>query len=524
MAKRYFYLSMTLVLLTALTMQASAQVRLISPGETAILGSSDRCSGSKSGEATINVPLVGPVPVALAGHSCDTESRTVRAFAVLTAAALGIYDPRASSYVENTFTLRAGNVFQPTVLDGLISARVDWSGILAGFGINTSSDVSIKLVCLDAANGVEVGSLVMHEKSGGSSNPTDAAALDRGGNNGSFRVKLTRGRSYNIRMILETHSHVGVGGVLVVSAFDNLNLPGQNINGFARLTELAVTVDADLLELVTMVKDQVTQLQGSVNTINNSITTLNDNLNGGFTLVRADIASLNRSVDNRFNNVDASIAALNRNVNNRFDVLQQNIDNRFSAVDQRLASIGDRLNQTFDVVNVINRNTTVMIDQLTTLQSSVNTANNKLEVIDNKADTIINKSDTIIGKVDTTNNNVNIVGGKVDDLTMKLLDFQRRAFRLEIEQALVEGDRYNVTSFQMPKSSGGNLEEVRSVVAEIIDMCSKSSMPSASAIEQAKNQMATGDIYFNAGGYKDAYDHYRAAYLHVATVTGNHRP
>ena len=85
-----------------------------------------------------------------------------------------------------------------------------------------------------------------------------------------------------------------------------------------------------------------------------------------------------------------------------------------------------------------------------------------------------------INKVDTTNTNVNVVSGKVDDLAAKLMEFQRRSLWLEIEGALVEGDRYNITSFQMPQSSGGYLEDVRSVVAEVLDICIKSGLPSTS--------------------------------------------
>lgn len=188
-----------------------------------------------------------------------------------------------------------------------------------------------------------------------------------------------------------------------------------------------------------------------------------------------------------------------------------------NGVNTNVLAVDNRLTAVQNTVNTIQGNTVTVISQLNTAQTTLNTINNK-------SDTIINKSDTIIDKVDTTNTNVNIVSAKVDDLAMKLMEFQRRAFRLGIEQALVEGDRYNVTSFQMPQASGGNLEEVRSVVAEVVEMCAKSGMPSAAAIEQAKSALATGDIYFKAKGYKDAYDHYRAAYLHVATVTGNHRP
>ncbi|MFN0112506.1 MAG: hypothetical protein ACKVZH_26910 [Blastocatellia bacterium] len=490
--KRSFYLTTLLCLFLCCSMSAAAQTQ-VPPGTTVSFPQANTCGGSQSGGASV----LG-VPIAVAGQSCNASNFTVRAYSALTATAIGAVNPKAQSFTENTFAVTRGNSVQPAILDALIFADAEWDGILGGLGVDAVSKMSLRLDCVDVATNVVIGSGEFQNKTGGGVDPRSSAALEQGTKTVSFAVKLTRGRNYKLRFVLETEAHAGIIGLLTLSVFSNADIFGAGTslgNRGARLKRLSVSVDPDLVELITMVKDQVSDLQTQVSIANTALGAIHNNVNNGFTNVRQDIANLSQATINRFNAVDLSLTAIN-----------------------------SKLNQTFDVVSTISRNTTVMIDQLTTLQTSVNTVNNKADTIINKADTIIGKSDTIIGKVDNTNNNVLVVSGKVDDLSMKLMDFQRRAFRLEIEQALVEGDRYNVTSFQMPQSAGGNLEEVRSVVAEVIDMCDKVNMPSGSAVAQAKAELESGDIYFKAKGYKDAYDHYRAAYLHVATVIGNRRP
>ncbi len=466
------YIQIQMILLTVLAwltlgVNGFAQVPEVRPGDSIVFGRFASGGNTDTGTQKRTVPLIGTeVEVSKATSRFDTQTRTVEANAEVYATLLSnSVVGSASAYIDTRFKL-SGSVPRP--VNVVISADAAWRGYLftlASIGGGTA-EASVSLQLIDDSLGAaiayeEVFSLEGRANLSSFQDPL-SAVFDR--KTATIQATLVRGKTYTLRFKIECAVKSQVISVGMVSNFHSAaqGLIPASPRG-AQIINMAMVVGPDLEELLVMLKDQLAA----------SHNTLSDLING----------------------VNSNVLA---------------VDNRLTAVQ--------------NTVNTVQGNTVTVISQLSTAQTTLNTINNKADTINNKSDTIINKSDTIINKVDTTNTNVNIVSAKVDDLAMKLMEFQRRAFRLEIEQALVEGDRYNVTSFQMPQSSGGNLEEVRSVVAEIIEMCAKSGMPSVAAIEQAKNALASGDIYFNAKGYKDAYDHYRAAYLHVATVTGNHRP
>ena len=470
----------TVSLLVWLTLGVSgfAQVPEVKPGDSIVFGRFASGGNSDTGTQKRTVPVIGnEVEISKADSRFNAQTRLVEANAEVYATLLssGVVGS-ATAYIDTRFKL-SGSVPRP--VDVVISADAAWRGYLftlASIGGGTA-EASVSLQLIDDSLGAaiayeEIFSLEGRANLSSFQDPL-SAVFDR--KTATIQATLVRGKTYTLRFQIKCEVKSQVVSVGMVSNFHSAAqgaIPASPRG--AQILNMAMVVGPDLEELLLMLKDQLASSQSA----------LTDLING-----------VNTNVTNSFNSLSQSVTTTNNNV---------------LAVDNRLTSVQN-------TVNTIQGNTVTIVSQLNTAQTSLNTINNK-------SDTIINKSDTIINKVDTTNTNVNIVSAKVDDLAMKLMEFQRRAFRLEIEQALVEGDRYNVTSFQMPQSSGGNLEEVRSVVAEIIDMCAKSGMPSAAAIEQAKNALASGDIYFNAKGYKDAYDHYRAAYLHVATVTGNHRP
>ena len=480
-------LMITVTLLVWLTLGANgfAQIPEVKPGDSVIFGRFASGGTDDTGTQKRPIPIIGgEVEVSKATSRFDAQTRTVEANAEVYATLLssGVVGS-ATAYIDTRFKL-SGSVPRP--VDVVISADAAWRGYLftlASIGGGTA-EASVSLQLIDDSLGAaiayeEVFSLEGRANLSSFQDPL-SAVFDR--KTATIQATLVRGKTYTLRFQIKCEVKSQVVSVGMVSNFHSAAqgaIPASPRG--AQIINLAMVVGPDLEESLLMLKDQLAASQQ----------TLTDLING-----------VNSNVTNSFNGLSQSITTTNNNV---------------LAVDNRLTAVQN-------TVNNVQGNTVTIISQLNTAQTTLNTINNKADTINDKADTIINKSDTIINKVDTTNTNVNIVSAKVDDLASKLMEFQRRAFRLEIEQALVEGDRYNVTSFQMPQAAGGNLEEVRSVVAEIIEMCAKSGMPSAAAIQQARNELATGDIYFNAKGYKDAYDHYRAAYLNVATVTGSHRP
>ena len=194
----------------------------------------------------------------------------------------------------------------------------------------------------------------------------------------------------------------------------------------------------------------------------------------------------------------------------------------------------------FSVLDGVNTKLDSLSARLDALQISVNTANTRLVSVESKVDIANNTINVVNGKVDAVNNkldarldvavstrasqtSVDVLTGKVDDLAAALEAFKKLTLRTEIEAALVEGDRYNVAHYQVPEAAGRYLELVRSIVADSIESCRKAGLNSF-ALGQAQGALASGDQYFAAKGYKDAYDQYRAAYLHLSIVPGNHRP
>jgi archaellum component FlaC len=159
-------------------------------------------------------------------------------------------------------------------------------------------------------------------------------------------------------------------------------------------------------------------------------------------------------------------------------------------------------------------------------QVSVNNVQNSVNNVQNSVNSVQNSVNNVQNSVNNVQNTVNVINTKVDDLAGKLMRFQSDALRSAIEAALVEGDRYNVAWYQTPTNSGGHLDLVRQIVQETINNAASAGAPdfSGTSLNLARRELALGDTFRAVNNYKDAYDHYRAAYLHLSIVPGDHRP
>jgi hypothetical protein len=177
---------------------------------------------------------------------------------------------------------------------------------------------------------------------------------------------------------------------------------------------------------------------------------------------------------------------------------------------------------TVELLEMIKDGVGALADEVATIKVAVE---NIRTVVNERLDVAVSTraSQTSVNNVQNT---VNIVNAKVDDLADKLMKFQRDALRSAIEAALVEGNRYNVTWYQTPRAAGGHLELVREIVEETINEAVKAGRPDSpgSSINEAQDWLARGDALYAAKAYKDAYESYRTAYLHLSIVPGNHRP
>lgn len=310
----------------------------------------------------------------------------------------------------------------------------------------------------------------------------------------------------------------GLGGVTVSgSVGSNLTLKvDQPVDESHKLIQPIYQGVIDLLEKTNDISANLQAVNINVNSLASNINNLRNDMFANFGIV-------NNGLKAGFTSLEGGINRVSDLVNNQFSTLTNNINTRFGTLQNTANTINGIAATTLDVVNNIKGTTASMVSQLNVLQTSANTANAKLDVVNNKADSTLNKIDVATAKVDALQNTANTLNIKLDDVLSKLVASQQSALQFQIESALVQGDRYNMASLQLPRSQGGYLEDVRELVDRVLQACRNSGLP-PSVIAQAAQELQTGDESLKAKGYKDAYEHYRMAYLHLSIVPGNRRP
>lgn len=328
----------------------------------------------------------------------------------------------------------------------------------------------------------------------------------------------------------------GLGGVTVSgSTGNNLTVKvDQPVDESHKLIQPIYQGVIDLLETTNDISSNLRAVNTNVNSLAININNLrsdmfanfgivNNGLKAGFTSLEGGINTVGNLVNSRFNTLQSDLIGINNNINARFNTLNDNFNARIGLLQTTVTTLASLASQTADSVTVIRGTTISMVSQLNTLQTSANTASAKLDVVNDKADSTLNKIDAATAKVDALQSTANILNTKLDDVLSKLAASQQSALQFQIESALVQGDRYNMASLQIPHSQGGYLEDVRELVDRVLQACRNSSFPPA-VLAQAAQELQTGDESLRAKNYKDAYEHYRMAYLHLSVVPGNGRP
>jgi hypothetical protein len=155
------------------------------------------------------------------------------------------------------------------------------------------------------------------------------------------------------------------------------------------------------------------------------------------------------------------------------------------------------------------------------LQNSVSNDNANKDAIITKS---LDNTSTITMKIDASQKAINDnSNNNTQTILNALSEFRAENLRLQIELNLLQGPRYNLASFQMPESVGGHLGLVRTIVADTIKMQRQAGLTGA-LLDQAEKELAIGDQLVTAKGYKDAYAHFRLAYLNVAIIPQNQQP
>lgn len=95
--------------------------------------------------------------------------------------------------------------------------------------------------------------------------------------------------------------------------------------------------------------------------------------------------------------------------------------------------------------------------------------------------------------------------------------------RVLIETNLVSESRYTNAQFFLPKSAGGQLETVRTIVEDTIRRQKEAGI-SGTTIQQAEAALLEGDAAYSKRGWKQAYASYRLAYLRMAILPSIQEP
>ncbi len=100
------------------------------------------------------------------------------------------------------------------------------------------------------------------------------------------------------------------------------------------------------------------------------------------------------------------------------------------------------------------------------------------------------------------------VRGGITNVQTTVESNQAAAFRLQIEQELLQAGRGGIGSLELPNAVGGFLEDVRSVVVDTIDKFRGAGL----SVGAAASELQNADSARNAKDYKAAFTGYRNAY------------
>lgn len=100
------------------------------------------------------------------------------------------------------------------------------------------------------------------------------------------------------------------------------------------------------------------------------------------------------------------------------------------------------------------------------------------------------------------------IAGVLSDHEAEQVAFGELDLRLSIEAALQPGSTATIGLFQLPRSVGGKLEDVREIVASTITMHQDAGL----SVNNALALFSQADGHLNSGAYRQAFSGYRLAY------------
>jgi hypothetical protein len=275
---------------------------------------------------------------------------------------------------------------------------------------------------------------------------------------------------------------------IVADDLANLDIEviGEGVN--IPLVIIAIVAD-EIVNALQIVIDQLSFCDGNVaasqvtSTWQNSI------------VIDTDLANLNQGVDSSFSAINNQVTTVDTDVVNHIASIAGNTSNQYTQINNELIALGS---------NFANQVTGVDLDVDNHITSADIALNNGLTSLDadvkNTTTSIGTSIANEITKVDTDVLNQAPLTGTA------LSGFQTLDLRVKIELVLAQG--LNVESFILPNTSGGYLQTVRAIVADIISKMQTDKM----TIGTATKWLAQGDTASANKQYITAYQDYVSAY------------
>ncbi len=212
-------------------------------------------------------------------------------------------------------------------------------------------------------------------------------------------------------------------------------------------------------------------------------------------VIDTDLANLNQGVDSSFSAINNQVTSVDTDVDNHIASIAGNTSSQYTQINNELTTLGNNFSSQITGVDLDVDNHVASLD--VTLSNSLTSLDADVK---NTTTTIGTSIGNQITQVDTD------VLNQAAQTNAAIGGFQNLDIRIKIELALAQG--LSIESFIMPNTSGGYLQTVRSIVADIIAKMQADKM----TIGTATKSLAQGDTASANKQYITAYQDYVSAY------------
>lgn len=254
--KRGYGLLATIVLLAGSAIPQPARAfEIVEPGETQEFTSADRCAGTEFKDGIIKATL----------SRCDPATGRAEAAAALN---IGFFNTEVEAFGSVITDFIVTSIDAETLLDAVVSADVNWNGVLYGTGAGgAGGSIEVVMSLVDEDTGVVTGKTTVVNKS---QEDTTILGLSLGGTkiSGNSKVtfpgKVVRGHAHSIRLTVNCSANSGLVGLAMGSIFAN-NVFGLDLGDrFVKWNSLSITVEQDIFERFDRIDEKLEVIDGKI--------------------------------------------------------------------------------------------------------------------------------------------------------------------------------------------------------------------------------------------------------------------